>query len=142
MVAKILPMICNYSLWNPKPFNDMIIEKQCSYLSCVVECRHRFGPLGKVVYCDNNITMPPKRTRVIGHEANSPFPKCSYRDNKMHWRWKFVDFTIIYLARMTNFDHEDAVVKYSRPKLTNIEYLLCGRVSRQVSTTSPNMKII
>ena len=135
-------MVCNYSLWDPKPCNNMIKEKQCSCLSCVVECRNRFIPFGKLVYCDNNITMPPGRMRVTGHEVNTPFRKWSHRDKKMHWRWLFADFMIKNLAYMTTSDRKDAVLKNSRPKVTGAEYLLCGSISRYMSTTSPSMKII
>ena len=43
---------------------------------------------------------------------------------------------------MTTSDRKEEIAKYGRPKVTGMEYLLFGSVSRQVSTTSPNMKII
>ena len=130
MVSKMLPMIHNYSLWDPKPCDKMIKEKKCSFLSCVVECRHHFGPFGKVVDCNNNITMPPGLRRVTGHEVNTPFRKWSSRENMMHWHWRFADFKIKNLACMTTSDYEDTISKNSMPKVTDAEYLLRGSISR------------
>ena len=134
----MLPMICNYSLWDPKPCNNMTKEKKCSCLSYVVECRYRFGPFGKIVDCDNNITMPPGWTRVTGHEVNTPFHKWSHKYNRMHWKWWFADPTIKNLARMTTSDHEDAVSKNSRPKVTDAEYLLRGSISSKCPPQAPS----
>ena len=130
MVAKILPMIRNYSLWDPKLCNNMVEEKKCSCLSSVVECRHHFNPFGKIVNRDNNITMPLIRRRVTGHEINTPFRKWSSRDNRMHWHWRFADFTVINLACMTNSNCEDTISKNSMPKVTSAKYLLRGSISR------------
>ena len=126
----MLLMIYNYSPGDPKPCNNMIKENKCNFLSRVVECRHRFGPFGKIVDCDNNITVPPGRMRVTGHEVNTPFRKWSHKDNRMHWCWRFSDFMIKNLACMTTSDREDVVAKYCRPKVTGTEYLLHGSVSR------------
>ena len=133
----MLPKICNYSPWDPKPCNNMIKEKLCSGLSYVVECRHRFSPFGKIVDCDNNITMPPGRRRVTGHEVNTPFRKWSNRDNRMHWHWWFTDFTIKNLACMTISNREDAISKNSRPIVIGAEYLLCGSISILIPPQAP-----
>ena len=49
---------------------------------------------------------------------------------------------IIYLAGMTLLEHKDIIVKHSRQKVANTQYLLCGGITRHISTTCPSMKFI
>ena len=82
MILKILPMIFYYDFQNTKPRNHMIEEKLSSNFISVIECRHHFFPLGKVVNNNNNIAMPSRRMRVTCHKVDTPFPKWANDKNE------------------------------------------------------------
>jgi hypothetical protein len=53
----------------------MIENEQCCGISSVGKCRHHLDLFRKVINDYNNVTMPPGRVRVTGHEIDAPFRK-------------------------------------------------------------------
>src|SRR5271168_2699268 len=87
-VSKMMPMISDNHLWNTKPSNDMIEYENRSCFTVCLKCRHRLGPLGKIIYHKDNICMPPGRVRVTCNKINTPFGKRTngnYRVKRSRW---------------------------------------------------------
>ena len=50
-------------------------KKMRCYVSGVVEGRHGFNPLGKVINCNDCVFVFVAGCRVASHEVNAPFTK-------------------------------------------------------------------
>jgi hypothetical protein len=50
----------------------LIENEKGSGFPIIVKCRHSFDPLSEVVYCYDDIVMPPGRSRVTCSEINPP----------------------------------------------------------------------
>jgi hypothetical protein len=61
--------------WYSKAGYDVIKEKMCCGVSGVVEGRHGFNPLCKVIDCDNDVFVSIAGWRVASHEVDAPFTK-------------------------------------------------------------------
>jgi hypothetical protein len=72
-------MISDNRLWDSKSCDDVIENEKCCSFSSVVECRHRLGPFREIIHGYNNVSMPPDRVRVTGHEIDTPFSERSNR---------------------------------------------------------------
>ena len=50
--------------------------------------------------------------------------------------------TLIYLARMAFAYYNDAVFKNGRPEIANMKDILCGGITRHVTTTGATVVVI
>ena len=73
-------MISDYRLRDTKPSNYMIEHENCSCLAVCLKCRHRLGPLGKIIYRKDDIRTPPGRVRVTCNKIDTPFGKRTPRN--------------------------------------------------------------
>jgi hypothetical protein len=71
-------VISDDSLRNTKASNDMVKKKKCCSPPGIIKCRHRLGPFREIINSYDNISMPPGRVRVTGHEVNAPFSERTY----------------------------------------------------------------
>ena len=75
VISEMVAMVCDNGLGYVEPRNNMV-EKELSYRLTVCRvCRHRFGPFGEVIHNNDNIAMPPGRTRATCHIIDAPFGK-------------------------------------------------------------------
>jgi hypothetical protein len=67
--------------WYAKAGYDVVKEKMCSYVIGVVEGKHGFIPLGKVINCNNYVFVSVALCRVASHEVDAPFTKGTNGDD-------------------------------------------------------------
>jgi hypothetical protein len=61
--------------WYSKEGYDVVKEKMSCCVSDVVEGRHGFNPLGKVINCNDYVFVSIVGCRVASHEVDAPFTK-------------------------------------------------------------------
>jgi hypothetical protein len=76
-VSKVATMINDDRLWDSKLCDYVIENEKCCTFSHIVECRHRRGPFRERIHGYDNVSMPPGRVTVIGHEIDTPFSERS-----------------------------------------------------------------
>lgn len=84
LILELIFVTCNYGFWKSKSCDDVVEKEICSRFTCIIKCRHRLGPFGKVIKRYNDIAMPLGRDRITCHVIYTPFHKSTYRDNNMH----------------------------------------------------------
>ena len=63
--------------------HNMVEEELGSNLSSIVKGGHGFGPLGEVIYCNNNILVANARGGATLHEVDAPFAKWASRNDRV-----------------------------------------------------------
>src|ERR1700733_13868053 len=123
-VSKMTPMVSDNRLWNTKPSNYMIECENCNCFSVCLKCRHRLGPLSKIIYRKDNVRMPPGRVRVTCNIIDTPFGKRTndnYRVKRSRWS---AHLSIKNLTIVAFSDRSNRVFKQRRPEIASAQYIL------------------
>ena len=136
------PMVSNDCLWDTKPSYDMIEYENCSCFSACVECRHRLGPLSKIINRKDDIRMPPGRVRVTSNKVNAPFGEWTsgnYRVERSRWS---AHLAIKHLTVVAFSDGKDTIFKHRRPEIASAQHLLSCGIPRHMTATCSRVTII
>ena len=135
-------MISDNSLWNTKPSNYMIEHENHRCSAIYLKCRHRLGPLGKIIYRKDDIRIPPGRVRVTCNKIDTPFRKWidgNYRLERRRWS---AHLSIKNLAVVAFSDRINTIFKQSRPEIASAQYLLGHGKPRHMTTTHYRVTVI
>ena len=135
-------MINDNHLWNTEPSNYMIEDENRSSFSVYQKCRHRLGPLGKIIYRKDDICMPPDRVRVTCNKIDTPFCQRTdgnYRVERSRWS---AHLSIKNLAVVAFSDPVNTIFKQRRPEIASVQYLLGCSKPRHMTTTRSRVTII
>ena len=108
-VSKMTPMISNNRLRNTKPSNYMIEYENCSCLVVCLKCRHRLGPLSKIIYRKDNVRMPPGRVRVTCNKIDTPFFEWTNDNDRVERSRRSVHLMIKNLAIVAFLDGSNTI---------------------------------
>ena len=141
-VSKMTPMISDNRLWDTKPSNYMIEHENCCCFAICLKCRHRLGPLGKIIYRKDDIHMPPGRVRVTCNKIDTPFGKRTngnYRVERSRWS---THLSIKHLTVVAFSDRSNTIFKQGLPEVASAEYLLGCGIPRHMTATRSKVTII
>jgi hypothetical protein len=125
-------MIKNQLEWYSKERYDMVKEKTCCGVSCVVEGGHSFCPFGEVINCDNNVFVTIAGGGITSHEVDAPFTKRAGNDEYMEKSRWCAGFVGVKLTLLTSFHDMNAIVKQGRTKVTYSDDRLSSGYSQKM----------
>jgi hypothetical protein len=94
---------------NDKPFYYLVKQKESCRLAIIFTRWHIFHPLHEVVYCYDDITVPPCGRRVACSVINPPLGEGTNCDDEKHGSRVFPHFSIEDMIQVALLDRFNTI---------------------------------
>ena len=133
--GKLCPLVGHYFSWNTKTSKDIFIQEICHYLLYGPRKGFSFNPLAHIIHADQDIILTFRsqsdRPNII---ESLPFKRL---DQHLRLEWHFISLNRFThpLTSIIAADKFLCILKYSRPIITGMQYLVyCPLICKVAST--------